>query len=84
MSAKVRVYLKDWCPYCAAARALLKDKGVEFESIDLVEQPERRAEMESLSGRSSVPQIFIDDQHIGGFDDMNALDRRGELDALLG
>lgn len=80
----VRMYATGWCPYCVAARDLLRGKGVPFEEIDLTSDPARRAEMESLSGRSSVPQIFIGDEHVGGYDDMAALDRSGRLDRLLG
>ncbi len=80
----VRMYATGWCPYCVAARDLLRSKGVQFEEIDLTGNPARRAEMESLSGRSSVPQIFIGDEHVGGYDDMAALDRSGRLDLLLG
>ncbi|MEM1263473.1 MAG: glutaredoxin 3 [Pseudomonadota bacterium] len=79
----VLVYLKPWCPYCSAAQSLLDQKGVSYETIDLTREPDRRAEMESRSGRATVPQIFIDERHIGGFDDLNALERKGELDALL-
>jgi glutaredoxin 3 len=82
--ATVRMYATGWCPYCVAARDLLRAKGVSVEEIDLTSDPSRRAEMESLSGRSSVPQIFIGDEHIGGYDDMAALDRSGRLDGLLG
>jgi glutaredoxin 3 len=82
--APVRIYATGWCPYCVAARDLLRGKGVEFEEIDLTSDPSRRAEMESMSGRSSVPQIFIGDAHIGGYDDMAALERSGRLDQLLG
>lgn len=80
----VRVYATGWCPYCVAARDMLRSKGVQFEEIDLTSDPSRRAEMESLSGRSSVPQIFVGDEHVGGYDDMAALDRSGRLDRLLG
>ncbi len=78
------MYATGWCPYCVAARDLLRSKGVQFEEIDLTSDPARRTEMESLSGRSSVPQIFIGDAHVGGYDDMAALDRSGRLDRLLG
>ncbi len=80
---EVTVYLTPWCPYCNAAKQLLDRKGVSYTSIDLTEQPERRAEMQTRSGRTSVPQIFIDEHHVGGFDDLNALERKGELDTLL-
>lgn len=84
MSVPIIVYSQRYCPYCAAATALLSSKGVEYEVIDIGQQPERRAEMlERSSGARTVPQIFIGERHIGGFDDMNALDKRGELDPLL-
>ncbi len=83
-SRSIRMYSTMWCPYCAAARNMLTGKGVEFEEIDLGEHPERRSEMQELSGRTSVPQIFIGERHIGGFDDLNALDQQGQLDPLLG
>jgi glutaredoxin 3 len=79
----VLVYCTSWCGYCARAQRLLKAKGVNFEAIDIEAEPQRRAEMRTRSGRSSVPQIFIDDLHVGGYDDMKALDDAGKLDALL-
>jgi glutaredoxin 3 len=83
--AKVEIYATMWCPYCARARALLKQKGVAYTEIDLDEEPGRRAEMiERAHGGRSVPQIFIDGEHIGGCDDMMALDRAGKLDPKLG
>lgn len=81
---RVVVYATGLCPYCRWARQLLKDKGVEFEEIRVDHHPERRAEMEARSGRYTVPQIFIGEHHVGGYDDMAALDRAGELDLLLG
>ncbi|HKK23009.1 MAG TPA: glutaredoxin 3 [Pseudohaliea sp.] len=78
------MYATGWCPYCVAARDLLRAKGVSVDEIDLTSEPSRRAEMESLSGRSSVPQIFVDGEHIGGYDDLAALERSGRLDQLLG
>jgi glutaredoxin 3 len=73
--AKVEIYSTMWCPYCARARALLEHKGVEFIEIDLMEQPGRRDEMiRRAHGGTTVPQIFIDGEHIGGCDDMVALD----------
>ncbi|MEM8982185.1 MAG: glutaredoxin 3 [Pseudomonadota bacterium] len=77
------MYLKPWCPYCSAAKSLLNKKGVSYEIVDLTREPDRRVEMETRSGRRTVPQIFIGERHIGGFDDLNALERKGELDALL-
>ncbi|HXG53698.1 MAG TPA: glutaredoxin 3 [candidate division Zixibacteria bacterium] len=81
---RVVIYTTTYCPYCAAAKALLRSKQVEFEEIDVTADPERRAEMERLSGRRTVPQIFIDDLPIGGYDDARRLDAEGELDRLLG
>ncbi|MFO7278402.1 MAG: glutaredoxin 3 [Pseudomonadota bacterium] len=80
---KVVMYATSWCPYCARARRLLKSKGVEFEEIDIDERPEARAEMIERSGRRTVPQIFIGSRHIGGSDDLYALDASGGLDPLL-
>jgi glutaredoxin 3 len=83
--ALVEMYATMWCPYCARARALLKKKGVTFTEIDIDEEPRRRPEMvRRAGGRTSVPQIFIDGEHIGGSDEMAALDRAGRLDAKLG
>jgi glutaredoxin 3 len=82
--AQVEMYATSWCPYCARARALLKQKGVAFTEIDIEEQPARRGEMIRRAGRTSVPQIFIDGEHIGGSDEMAALERAGKLDAKLG
>jgi glutaredoxin 3 len=83
--AKVEMYSTMWCPYCARARALLERKGVAFTEIDLMEEPGRRDEMiRRANGRTTVPQIFIDGVHVGGSDDLAALDRAGKLDPLLG
>ena len=82
-AARVVMYLKSWCPYCASARALLESKHVSVEEIDIEEQPEQREEMIRRSGRHTVPQIFIGDRHVGGSDDLHALDAAGGLDALL-
>ena len=83
--AQVEMYATGWCPYCARARALLQQKRVDYTEIDLDEQPGRRTEMlRRAGGRTSVPQIFIDGEHIGGCDEMVALDRKGLLDAKLG
>jgi glutaredoxin 3 len=78
------MYLKQWCSYSRRARALLQSKGVSVEEIDIEAQPERRAEMIERSGRHTVPQIFIGEQHVGGSDDLHALNSAGRLDALLG
>ena len=83
--AEVEIYTTMWCPYCARAKALLESKSVPFTEIDIMEQGARRPEMiQRAGGRTSVPQIFINGEHIGGCDDMMALDRAGKLDAKLG
>ena len=82
--SRIMVYTTPLCGYCAAAKRLLDSKGVEYEEIDVYMDKARREEMVSRSGRRTVPQIFIGDIHVGGFDDMNVLEQRGELDALLG
>jgi glutaredoxin 3 len=79
----VLVYLTPFCPYCIRARALLDRKGVPYRTIDVGGDPALWAEMEKRSRRSTVPQIFIDDFHVGGYDDMAALDGEGRLDPLL-
>ncbi len=76
------MYAAGWCPYCARARKLLAGKGVAFEEIDV--DATGREEMIRRSGRSTVPQIFIGDTHVGGSDDLHALDAAGKLDTLLG
>lgn len=82
--AKVVMYTSAVCPYCMNAERLLKSKGVtEIEKIRVDLQPELRAEMMEKTGRRTVPQIFIGDQHVGGFDDLHALDVQGGLDPLL-
>jgi glutaredoxin 3 len=78
------MYTTASCPFCVRARILLDKKGVAYTDIRIDEQPEIRPEMERLSGRSSVPQIFIDEFHVGGFDDLAELDIDGELDERLG
>jgi glutaredoxin 3 len=83
-AAKVTLYSTGWCPYCSRARALLNRKGATVEEIDVESAPEKRAEMQARSGRRSVPQIFIGDHHVGGCDDLHALEAAGKLDALLG
>jgi glutaredoxin 3 len=80
---KVVIYLTAWCPYCSRARQLLKDKGVDFEEIDVDAHPEARTEMTARSGRRTVPQIFIGVTHVGGCDDLHALETSGRLDTLL-
>jgi len=81
---QVTLYTTSWCPYCTAAKSLLKKKGIAFEEIDVDGKPElRKAMTERAGGRTSVPQIFIGATHVGGSDDLHALDARGELDKLL-
>ena len=79
----VVVYTTKVCPYCIQAKALLKKKGVAFSEIDVSNDPEKRNWLVSSTGQRTVPQIFINDQPIGGFDDMAALNRKGELDRML-
>lgn len=77
------MFAKAWCPYCAAARTLLAQKGAVVTEIDIEAFPERRQEMIERSGRQTVPQIFIGAVHVGGYDDLAALEQSGRLDALL-
>jgi glutaredoxin 3 len=80
----VEIYSKAFCPYCIRAKSLLKGKGVPFEEHDITMGGPRRAEMiQRAQGRTTVPQIFIDGAHVGGCDDLVALDRAGKLDPLL-
>lgn len=80
----VVVYSSPFCGYCAAAKRLLSSKGVEFVEIDVLAEPARRTEMiERSGGRRTVPQIFIGDLHVGGYDDLQALESKGRLDQLL-
>ncbi|MFI8735552.1 glutaredoxin 3 [Ectopseudomonas toyotomiensis] len=79
----VTLYTIAYCPYCINAKALLTRKGVTYKEIDVSRSPEQMAEMLQRSKRRSVPQIFIGEHHVGGFDDLAALERGGELDALL-
>ncbi len=81
----IRIYSTAFCSYCERARALLTRKGLAYTDIKVDEDPSSREEMLRLSGgRRTVPQIFIGEQHVGGFDDLYALDRKGELDSLTG
>jgi glutaredoxin 3 len=80
----VIMYATSWCPYCARVRRLLGSKNVTIEEIDIESAPEKRAEMQTRSGRRTVPQIFIGDHHVGGSDDLQALEAAGKLDGLLG
>lgn len=83
--AKVTIYTREFCGYCARAVRLLKDKGVDFEQIDAGMDTAKRKEMiQRANGASTYPQIFIGNEHIGGCDDMFALERKGALDVMLG
>jgi glutaredoxin 3 len=83
--ANIEIYTKSFCPYCARAKKLLGDKGAEFQEFEISAGGEKREEMIQRSGgRTTVPQIFIDGRHIGGSDDLMALERDGKLDAMLG
>ncbi|MEW6353724.1 MAG: glutaredoxin 3 [Pseudomonadota bacterium] len=81
--AQIVVYSTGLCPYCVRARRLLDAKGVAYRELRVDEQPALRAEMETKSGRRSVPQIFIGDYHVGGFDELWSLEQSGRLSALL-
>jgi glutaredoxin 3 len=80
---KVLMYVTGWCPYCSRAKGLLESKGVAFEEIDVDAVAGAREEMMERSGRRTVPQIFIGDTHVGGCDELCALDAAGRLDPLL-
>ncbi len=81
---KVEIYTTQWCPYCHAAKSLLDEKGVVYDEIDVSDPQMRQAMVERAHGRRTVPQIFVGATHVGGYDDMRELDRRGRLDPLLG
>ena len=82
--APVEIYTRDYCYYCHAAKGLLNRKGVAFAEIDITGRPERRTEMiQRANGRTTVPQIFIGTTHVGGSDDLHALEAAGHLDAML-
>ena len=80
---EVTIYTKPYCPYCVRAVSLLETKGVPFVEIEAAFDPEKRQEMMRRSGRTTFPQIFVGERHIGGCDDMMALERDGKLDPLL-
>ena len=81
--ASVVIYTRQFCGYCSAAKALLQSKGVDFVEHDATGKPDLRTEMIDKSGRTTFPQIFINGQHVGGCDDIHALDRAGKLDPML-
>ena len=81
---KIKVYTSMWCPYCTMAKRLLSAKGAEFEEIDVTMNAPERARMTTMAGgRTSVPQIFIGETHVGGCDELHALEAEGKLDAML-
>ena len=82
-SPAVTMYTTRLCPYCMAARSLLKHKGVDYTDIAVDGKPELRERMVELSGQHTVPQIWVGDEHVGGYTDLEALERRGEFDQLL-
>lgn len=80
---KIEIYTTQWCPYCHAAKSLLDEKGVNYEEVDADDPDVRMAMVQRANGRRTVPQIFVGETHVGGYDDMAALDRSGKLDPLL-
>ncbi len=80
---KVQVYTKQYCPFCVRAKALLQRKGVAFEEIDVENDDARRAWLVEASGQRTVPQVFVDGRPLGGFSDVDALDKQGKLDPIL-
>ena len=81
--ADVIIYTRDGCPYCTQAKSLLSSKGADFQEFNASANPDYRAEMMDRSGRRTFPQVFVNGQHLGGCDDIVALDRQGKLDPLL-
>jgi len=81
---KIEIYTKDYCPYCYRAKKLLQAKGVEFTEYDVTNDPVRELEMRDRSGRTTVPEIFVDGQLIGGCDDLYALEAAEKLEDILG
>ena len=81
--SKVQIYTTNWCPYCNAAKALLDDKGVAYDEIDVTDPTLRMDMIQRAHGRRTVPQIFIGERHVGGYDEIATLERRGQLDPLL-
>jgi glutaredoxin 3 len=80
----ITIYTRSWCSYCSAAKQLLSQRGAAFTEIDIEAKPGARQEMvQKAGGRTSVPQIFIGERHVGGYDDLYSLDRQGQLDPLL-
>jgi glutaredoxin 3 len=82
--ARIRMYTTEWCGYCVRAKTLLDSRGLPYEEIRMDDDPEFRRKLLDLTGRWTVPQIFIDDTPVGGYDDIKALERSGELERLVG
>jgi glutaredoxin 3 len=80
---QIQMYSKSWCPYCRMAKRLLAEKGLTWQEIDIEDEPERRREMVERSGRTTVPQIWIGERHVGGFNELSGLEASGELDRML-
>ena len=83
MKPDVLLYTTSWCPFCRRAKTLLKEKGVQWNELDIESDPVHRQAMTEASGRNTVPQIFINGTHVGGSDELFELDAKGELDKLL-
>lgn len=79
----VTIYTTDWCPYCRSAKTYLAARGIPFTEVDLTDDDDARAALTARTGRTSVPQVFVGDTHVGGYTDLVALDRAGGLDPLL-
>ena len=84
MAAKVEIYSTNYCPYCRAAERLLDNKGIDYQAYDVTHDSAKRDWLVKATGRTTVPQVFIDGKPIGGFADMQALDRQGRLNTMLG
>ncbi len=82
-SADILVYTTGWCPFCMRAKALLDRKGYSYRELNVEDEPALREEMMKRSGRRTVPQIFVGETHVGGFDELSALDRAGRLEPLV-
>ncbi len=82
--SRIEIYTKNYCPFCHRAKALLDSKGVSYKEIEISLDEARQLEMRTRSGRRTVPQVFIDNRHIGGSDDLDAANRNGLLDELIG
>jgi len=81
--ANIEIYTKDWCSFCKGAKSLLNQKGLKYIELDVTHNRDLETEMQNRSNRRSVPQIFVDEHHIGGFDDLSALERTRRLDGLI-